>query len=401
VTKDWFSTAGLTRLHDVMAVHVERGAMPGLIALVARQGRPHVEVIGTKAFGDTEPLKQDDVFRIASLTKPITAAAAMTMIDDGILHLDEPVGPLLPELANRRVLRSLDAELDDTVPAGRPITLDDLLTFRLGFGAILEPPGTYPIQVAEEGLQLRTLGPPWPPTPHTTDEWMRRFGSLPLIAQPGEQWMYGTGAKVLGALLERAGGKPLEAVLRERVFEPLGMDDTAFTVSPAMRGRLTTAYAPDPETGELSVFDGIDHGFWGRPVPFPDAGGWLLSTINDFWTFVQMMLGRGLYRGRRILSERSVDLMTSDHLAPGQRAAVPFLSASESWGLGMSVPAAGSHTTDIPRGFGWNGGTGTVWRSDVEPDLTGILFTQRGMASPEPPEFFNDFWRCAYEAIAG
>jgi CubicO group peptidase (beta-lactamase class C family) len=182
-----------------MAAHVERGAMSGLIALVARQGRRHIEVIGTKAFGDTEPLKQDDVFRIASLTKAITAAAAMTMVDDGILHLDKPVDRLLPELADRRVLRSLDAELDDTVPANRPITLDDLLNFRLGFGAILAPAGTYPIQVAEEELQLQTLGPPWPPTPHTTDEWMRRFGSLPLIAQPGEQWMYGTGAKVLGA----------------------------------------------------------------------------------------------------------------------------------------------------------------------------------------------------------
>jgi CubicO group peptidase (beta-lactamase class C family) len=385
-----------------MAAHVERGAMPGLVALVARHGRAHVEVIGTKAFGDTELMKHDDIFRIASLTKPIAAAVAMTMVDDGTLHLDESVERLLPELANRRVLRSLDAELDDTVPANRPITVRDLLTFRLGFGAIFAPPGTYPIQSAEEELQLQTLGPPWPPSPLTTDEWLRRFGSLPLIAQPGEQWMYGTGVKVLGALMERADGKPLETVFRERILEPLGMDDTAFSVSPEMRGRLTTAYMPDPQTGQLSVLDGIDRGFWSRPVPFPDASGWLLSTIDDFWAFSQMMLGRGLYEGRRVLSERSVELMTTDQLEPAQRAsAQPFLGASESWGLGMSVvPAAGAHTTDIPRGFGWNGGTGTTWRSDVESDLTGILFTQRAMASPEPPEVFDDFWRCAYEAIA-
>ena len=213
MTRGWFSETGLARLHDVMAGHVERGDMPGSIALVARHGRAHVDVIGTRTFGDAGPLRRDDVFRITSMTKPITAAAVMTLVDDGTLHLDAPVDDLLPELANRRVLRSIDADLDDTVPAKRPITLEDLLTFRLGLGMVFAQT-PYPIVEAEKELQLATLGPPYPPSPHSTDEWLRRLGTLPLISQPGEQWIYNTGAQVLGAVLERATGRSLDVVLQ-------------------------------------------------------------------------------------------------------------------------------------------------------------------------------------------
>ena len=269
------STKGLARLHEVMAGHVERGAMPGLITLVARHGDVHVDVIGAKAFGHPEPMERDAIFRIASLTKPIAAVAAMALVEEGTLQLDAPVDDLLSELADRQVLRSLDADLDDTVPANRPITLEDLLTFRLGFGCIMAPPNTYPIQRAEEELQLRSLGPPWPPTPHSPDTWIRRLGTLPLMYQPGEQWLYNTGAQVLGILLERAAGKPLEALLTERIFEPLGMRDTAFSVSPGQRDRFTTAYTSDPESGVLSVLDDADDSFWAGPPAFPDAaGGW-------------------------------------------------------------------------------------------------------------------------------
>ena len=239
MTGGWFSQTGLTRLHEVMAGHVERGDMPGSIALVARHGRAHVDVIGTGTFGDARPLQRDDVFRMTSMTKPITAAAAMTLVDDGTLDLDAPVDDLIPELANRRVLRTVDARLDDTVPAKRPITLEDLLTFRLGLGMVFAQT-PYPIVEAEKELQLATLNPPYPPSPHSTDEWLRRLGTLPLISQPGEQWIYNTGAQVLGAVLERATGRSLDVVLHERILGPLGMGDTAFTVSPAMKDRLTS-----------------------------------------------------------------------------------------------------------------------------------------------------------------
>jgi len=399
MTGGWFSQTGLARLHDVMAAHLERGDMPGSVALVARNGRAHIDVIGTRTFGDAEPLQRDDVFRITSMTKPITGAAVMALVDDGTLHLDAPVDDLLPELADRRVLRSIDARLDDTVPAKRPITLEDLLTFRMGLGMVFAQT-TYPILDAEKELQLATLSPPFPPSPHSTDEWLRRLGTLPLMNQPGEQWMYNTGAHVLGAVLERATGKSLETVLRERVLGPLGMGDTAFAVSPAMRGRLTTAYAADWQTGELEVLDGVEGDYWSRPLAFPSASAWLLSTIDNFWIFVQMLLNRGVHDGTRILSASSVDLMTTDHLEPSQRAfASPFLGDTEGWGYCMAAPASGASPDTIPRGFGWDGGAGTSWRSDLDADLTGVLFTQRGMGSPQSAEVYADFWEAAYAAI--
>ena len=170
----------------------------------------------------------------------------MALVDDGVLSLGDPVERFLPELADRRVLRSLESALDDTVPAERSITVEDLLTFRLGFGAIMAPPGAYPIQDAEAELGLMTLGPPWPPPPFGSDEWIRRFATLPLLDQPGAEWRYNTGAQVLGVLLERASGQPLEAFLRARLFEPLGMVDTSFSVPAEKQGRFTTAYMPGP-----------------------------------------------------------------------------------------------------------------------------------------------------------
>ena len=417
MTAHGLTVHGLQRLHDRLARHVDTGTMPGLVALVARHGAEpidpgrngpahvdlvHVDVIGTKAFGDAEPMRRDAIFRIASLTKPITAAAAMILVDDGVLTLDASVDDYLPELTDRRVLRGLDSSLDDTVPAERAITLDDLLTYRLGFGAIMAPPDTYPIQLAERELQLCTLGPPWPPPPHTPDEWIRHFGSLPLMHQPGERWMYNTGSQVLGVLLERAAGKPLEDFLRERLLEPLGMRDTGFSVSADQRSRFTTAYAPDPASGTIRVLDGVEDSYWSAPPTFPNAAGWLVSTVDDVWAFAAMLLADGTVDGGRILTSRSVDLMTTDHLTPEQRAsATLFLGDHSGWGFGMAVPAAGTGRGDRGDrgGFGWDGGTGTTWRTDRARGLTGILFTQRAMTSPEPPAVFDDFWDGAYGSI--
>jgi CubicO group peptidase (beta-lactamase class C family) len=391
---------GLARLHDVLAGHVERGSLPGLVALVAHGGRVHVEVIGAAAFGTERPMARDSIFRIASLTKPVAAVAAMILIEDGVFGLDDPVERWLPELAHRTVLRRVDAPLDDTVPAARPITVEDVLTYRLGFGILMAPPDAHPILRAEKDLQLRSLGPPWPPTPHTSDEWIRHLGSLPLMYQPGEQWLYNTAGQVLGVLIARAAGQRLDAFLQERIFGPLGMDDTGFQVSSRQLSRLTTAYAPDPVSGTLDVLDGVDTSYWSTPPAFPDAAGWLVSTIDDYWTFVQLLRDRGTHRGVPILSAASVELMTTDRLTRPQRdAARLFLGENGSWGFGLLVPAAGADHRAIPGGYGWDGGTGTTWRSDLDRDLTGILFTQRAMTSPEPPAVFTDFWTAAYAAI--
>jgi CubicO group peptidase (beta-lactamase class C family) len=394
--------AALGHVHARLAAHVERGTVPGLAALVARGTDVHVEVLGLPALGAAAPLRRDAIFRIASLSKPIAGAAAMVLVDDGTLSLDAPVAGWLPELAAPRVLRSLDGPLDDTVAAERAITVEDLLTFRLGFGSIMAPAGTYPIQEAEAELGLMTLGPPWPPPPFGADEWMARFATLPLLHQPGAEWRYNTGAQVLGVLLERASGQPLEAFLKTRLFEPLGMVDTAFWVPPDRQDRFTTAYFPDEATGALQLLDPPDGGWWNESPAMGNLAGMLVSTLDDFWVFVSMLLAGGVSRdGTRLLSTASVDAMTRDHLTASQRASASiFFGESGGWGYCMAAPGPLAGPPPVPWGFGWNGGTGTTWFSDPVRGVTTILLTQRAMTSPEPPALFADFWEAAYGAVA-
>jgi len=395
------SKTRLGRMHDVMAGYVERGEVPGLVTLVSRRGEVHVDAIGMKAVGGSDPIRRDTIFRIASLTKPITAAAAMILVEECKLRLDEPVDRLLPELANRKVLKRLDGPLDDTVSANRPITVRDLLTFRMGFGIVMAPPGTYPIQKAMSELLLGQ-GPPSPSTPPAPDEWIRRLGTLPLIHQPGEKWMYHTGSDVLGVLIARASGQTLETFLRERIFEALGMKDTGFSVPADRLGRLATSYSINPQTGALELYDPAEGGQWSRPPAFPSGGAGLVSTNDDYLAFAQMMLDKGKYGTRRVLSRPSVETMTADQLTPEQKAVsglVPGYFDSHGWGFGLSVV---TRRVDVPGTvgrFGWDGGLGTSWYSDPKEDMVGILMTQRAWTSPSPPGVCLDFWTSAYQAI--
>jgi CubicO group peptidase (beta-lactamase class C family) len=393
MTTSGLSTAGLAHLHDVLSEHVAAGEIPGLVTLVARGDDVHIDTIGSPSFADRTPLDRSAIFRIASLTKPITAVTTMSLVEEGLLRLDQPVDDLLPELADRRVLRAIDAELDDTVAVDRPITVEDLLSYRLGFGTVMAPPDSYPIQRAEAERGLQSIGgPPWPPVTHDVDSWMAALGSMPLMYQPGEQWLYGTSGQVLGVLVARATGKDLDTVMHERIFEPLGMRDTGFTVPAGQLHRLTTFYAPDAETGELSVLDDPTDSWWSIPPSFPDAAGWLVSTVDDYWSFVSMVLAEGTLRGQRVLSPESVALMTTDRLSRDQRESSElFLGEVGSWGLGMAVPTAGS-TAPLPSGFGWDGGSGTTWHSNPGSGVTGMVFTQRQAMSPAPPPVIEDFW---------
>jgi CubicO group peptidase (beta-lactamase class C family) len=387
-------------MHDVMAGHVERGWVPGLVTLVSRRGDVHVDAIGTTAVGGRDPMRRDTIFRITSMTKPVTAVAAMILVEECVLRLDDPVDGLLPELAGRRVLRRIDGPLDDTVPANRPITLRDLLVYTMGFGIIFDVAGgdPYPIHRAVEDLGVRTLGPPTPPVTHTPDEWLRRLGTLPLMAQPGEAWMYNTGSCVLGVLIARASGQPLETFLRERIFEPLGMRDTAFSVPPEKLGRLATCYAANPETGVLEVFDGVEGGQWSRLPVFPDASAGLVSTVDDYLAFGQMMLNKGRLGSERILSRPSVDLMTTDQLTPEQKARSNGSWDGRGWGFGMSVITRRDGVSSTPGRYGWDGGYGTSWYSDPGEDMVAVLMTQR-MDFPLFSPVWLDFWTSAYQAI--
>ena len=391
------SPARLDRMREALARHVASGEVPGLVALVARRGEVHVVELGTTEAGGAAPMRRDAIFRIASVTKQIAAVAAMTLVEDCRLRLDDPVDELLPELADRKVLRRPGGPLDDTVPAHRPITLRDLLTFRLGVGAVMEPPGTYPIQEAmeEAGLQPGPDSAPVEP-----GEWMKRIGSLPLMYQPGEKFLYHTGSDVLGVLLARVTGQPLGDVLAERVLGPLGMADTGFHVPATKLGRLPASYEPDPRTGELVLYDDPRDSRWGQPPAFPSAGGGLVSTADDLLAFCTMMLNKGRYRGERILSRPSVELMTTDQLTPRQKEEnAIFFDGRSGWGLGFHVILRRATLATSPGRFGWNGGTGTSVYTDPAEELIGILLTQRYMTSPGPPPVFRDFWTSAYQAI--
>ncbi len=391
--------ARLSGMHDVMAGHVDRGAVPGLVTLVSRRGEIHVDAIGMKALGGSDPMRRDTIFRIASVTKPVTAAAAMILVEECRLRLDEPVDRWLPELADRKVLKRIDSPLDDTVPAKRPITLRDLLTFRLGLGAVIAPPDTYPVQkaMAEAGVAPGANLPSVTP-----DELMKRFGSLPLFHQPGEKWMYHSGSDILGVLIMRATGQKLEAFFRARIFAPLGMKDTSFSVPEAKLDRLATCYQPDPATGRLVIFDEARGGRWAHPPVFESGGGGLVSTVDDFLVFGRMMLNQGKHGRERILSRLSVELMTIDHITPEQKAASPFFPGfwdNHGWGFGMSVITRRDDVAGVPGRYGWDGGYGTSWYSDPREDMVAILMTQRLWTSPSPPDVHLDFWTSAYQAI--
>ncbi|HEY6407178.1 MAG TPA: serine hydrolase domain-containing protein [Ktedonobacteraceae bacterium] len=388
-------------MHDVMVGYVERGEVPGLVTLVSRRGEVHVDVIGTKAIEDSTPMRRDTIFRISSMTKPITAVATMILVEECKVRLDEPVDRWLPELAERKVLKRLDGSLDDTVPANRPITVRDLLTFRMGFGQMMAPPDAYPILKAANAQQIG-MGPPSPSTLPAPDEWMRRLGQLPLMHQPGEMWMYNTGSDVLGVLIARASGQPLETFLQERIFKPLGMKDTGFNVPAASLDRLATSYWTNPESGKLVVFDEAKGGQWSRPPAFPSGAGGLVSTIDDYLSFGQMMLSQGKHGNERILSRLSVETMTTDQLTPEQKAVsglVPGYFDSHGWGFGVSVVTRRDDIAGVPGRYGWDGGLGTSWYSDPREAMITILMTQRAWTSPSPPDVCLDFWTSAYQAI--
>jgi len=262
----------------------------------------------------------------------------MMLVEDCKLRLDDSIEPWLPELASRRVLKSLSSELDDTVPANRAITFRDLLTYRMGFGSVMAKAGTYPIQKWIREYRIGGDGPMLPSDAPGMDEWLRRLGSLPLLAQPGERWMYHVSGDVLGALITRVSGKSLGTFMRERIFDPLGMKDTAFHVPPEKIGRLPACYFFNRETNKLDFFDDPVNSAWRVAPPGESGGGGLVSTIDDYLAFSRMMLEKGRHGREQILSRASVELMTSDHLTPEQRVGAEiFFGTHSSWGLGMAV----------------------------------------------------------------
>ena len=396
----------LGRLHKSMMDYVERGEVPGIVTLVSRHGEVHVDVVGNQSLDGPDPMRRDTICRIASMSKPIMAVATMILAEEGKLRLDDAAQKWLPELAARRVLTRIDAPLDETVPAQRPITVRDLLTFTMGFGLLFTPTGEYPILSAANDLQIgMSPGVYQPQAMPDPDEWIRRLGTLPLMYQPGERWLYNTGSDVLGVLIARAAGQPLETFLRERIFAPLGMPDTGFSVPAARLDRLATSYWTHPGTGQVAIYDEAAGGQWSRPPAFPSGAGGLVSTADDYLAFAQMLLSLGRLANTantRLLSRPSVELMTTDHLTPAQKAVSGLLPGSFDglgWGFGVSVVTRRDNVAESVGTYGWSGGMGTLWSSDPREQLICILMTQRMWASPSPPAIVLDFLTSAYQAV--
>ncbi len=385
------SPARSGRQHMGMADEIERvvagavaaGEVPGAAWHVARGGEVARGAAGVHTPGGDDAVAVDTVFRIASITKPVVAVAALTLVADGTLALDDPVGPHLPELAAPRVLADPADAAAGTVPARRPVTVRDLLTSRLGLGIDFTAPWPTPTVAAlgEAGLPV---GPPQPQAAPPPDEWLRRLASVPLAHQPGERWLYHTAASVLGALVARAAGRPLPEVLAERVLVPLGMTSTGFGVPDAARSRLGPHWTPPDDEGRRELYDAAD-GQWARPPAFPDGGDGLVSTVDDLAVLARVLLGGG----EPVLREATVRTMLTEQVGPVD-------DEGGGWGLGLGV-----RRVDEPGGrhagsFGWDGGLGGSWWTDPVTGTTAVLLTNQMWDSPAPPAVFRAFRTSAF-----
>jgi CubicO group peptidase (beta-lactamase class C family) len=290
------------------------------------------------------------------------------------------------------VVKSLNGPIEDTVAARRPILVSDLLTMRMGAGWIMAP-GDYPIQTAFMDADLLV---PYRMPLLSVDEWLKRLSALPLMDHPGEVWRYDLSMTVLGALIMRVTDKPLGNVLAERIFKPLGMADTGFSVPPEKLARLPPCYRPNRETGAMDVWDpAAGKSFWAKEPAFPGGHGGLASTADDYLAFARMMMSLGKAAdGRQVLSERSVRAMMSDQVPSEVKARSPFSPGfwdRRGWGYGGSTVT--KHVPGEPRsGFGWEGGYGVCAYWDTETNSFGIVLSQCLIDTPEYPPLYRRFW---------
>ncbi len=379
----------MTDLHEVLESHVSKGSVPGAVGLVARGDRTEVGAAGSADANGTSPMARDSIFRIASVTKPVAAAAVMILVDDGRISLDAPVKNWMPELASPSVVRTPSSPLDDTVPATRDITVLDLLTFRAGYGF----PADFALPAVQPLLSDLKQGPQEPQSVAAPDEWTAALARIPLLHQPGEVWLYNTCSDIQGVLVARASGRPLHEFLAERLFEPLGMTDTGFHVPAGKRDRFTAYYRNAP-SGGFELVDGPG-GQWATLPDFQSGAGGLVSTVDDLCAFGRMLLAEGTVEGRRLLSPGSVRRMVTDHLTPAQREESRLFLEGQGWGFGGSVDVEKTDHWNVPGRYGWVGGTGTAAHIDPSSGTVTVLLSQVELSGPTPPALVRDFWQYA------
>jgi CubicO group peptidase (beta-lactamase class C family) len=400
-----FNATRLERTRTAMQQFVETGDVAGCVTLVWRHGEiVRVDTLGYSDSDTLTPMTRDTLFRIASMTKPVTSVAALMLVEEGHIALDDPVSRWLPELANLKVLTDPAGPLERTEPARVPITLLDLLTHRAGFAYHFTAVGALADAYGNIFNGIDALVDP--------GAWLNRVAELPLMFQPGTRWHYGISTDILGALIQRISGLSLEAFFRTRIFDPLDMADTGFLVPPEKLGRLSVAYAIDPVTQQRVVEDHPASSRFAKPGRFQSGGGGLVSTADDYLRFARLLLGRGRLqgdvderaRGPRLLSHRSVDLMRTNFLSPDQRRIPAFgqlVWAGQGFGLGVAIvddPAQQRTLGYRSAGsFGWPGAFGTSWFADPVENMIGIMLIQRRSVEHFPMAAV--FERHLYEAI--
>jgi CubicO group peptidase (beta-lactamase class C family) len=379
--------ACIEAVETALAAHVQSRSVPGYVAAVSVAGERRIIARGVASLEDSAPaMTERTLFRIASLSKLIGGALALSLERDGVIALDEPVARWLPELEAPRVIRDMSGPVQDTGPAHQPIHVRDLLTMTAGVGLVTAP-GPLQDTLRAEGL----MPGPFPP-PFSHDEFMRRLAALPLALQPGAGWLYHTSTDVLSVLLARAAARPLSELVAERIARPLGIEDLDFYAREPER--LATAYTATDDG--LEVLD-APSGRFSRAPRFEALASGLVCTAADFLAFMEM-----LARGGRdaVLDADAVGRMRADQLTDRQRAAAQlFLGEGRSWGLSCEVVLSSDETAVPPGGFGWNGGTGTTAYADPERELAGVLLTQRAMTSNRPMPAFIDFWDAVYRGL--
>jgi CubicO group peptidase (beta-lactamase class C family) len=404
-----FRAAELDSIRGAAREAVASGDIPGAVSLVFRNGRiRHVQAEGLRDIERQLPMERSAIFPIASMSKPLTVALALTLVDEGKMRLADPIMRWAPEFADIRVLRRPDGPLDDTYPAPRTITIEDLMTHRsgLGYGFLAQGPLAGAL-FARFGMGLESELSP--------DAWMQALAELPLAYAPGERFFYGHSIDVLGFVVARALGSRLGDAFRERLFEPLGMHDTDFWIPPAKRDRMALSYSsPAPREFNRAT----PPSFVGASPPTYTSGGQgLVSTVDDYLAFARMLLEGGAVDGTRVLERETVRWMRTNRLTEEQLNHPPSsgvaLMPGQGFGLGMALvddPAA-YRGYGGAGAFGWGGAFGGWWQADPENDLV-ALWLQACLPAPpvlgRPPSprvpgaaATLEFRKRTYEALRG
>jgi CubicO group peptidase (beta-lactamase class C family) len=377
------SSARLARLGEVMAGEIERGRVPGAVALIARRGRlGYFESFGRRDAAGGEPMAKDTIFRIYSMTKPITSVAAMMLWEEGRFLLSDPIAKYLPDLSRLDVAVDRDGQIE-RVPALRAVTIQDLL--RHTSGLTYEFRGSGPVHRMYRSAKVDSRA-------QSNADQVATLGRMPLLHQPGTRWEYGRSTDVVGRLIEVLSGQKLSAFFEQRILAPLGMVDTAFHVPPRHHSRLAEAFGKDPDSGVTVQLLEVR-----EPPNFESGGGGLVSTAADYARFLQMLLNGGMLDGRRLLSRKTIELMTADHLGP-ITGAPDLLLPGHGFGLGFAVRLS-TGIAPVPGSIGqyfWGGLAGTTFWIDPAEELCAVMLIQ----APGLRDYYRTLFRdLVYAAV--